>query len=65
MVTVFHPEVSEWDVLCKRPGAESAGETDARVLGILEDVRQNGDDALRRLTHEIDGVELESEENGQ
>lgn len=65
MITVQHPKSSDWEALCERPGAELASELEQRVREILEDVRQNGDEALLRLTAEIDGVELDRIRVGQ
>ena len=41
-----------------RPGAEAEPEIAGRVSQILTDVRDGGDAELRRLTAEIDGVDL-------
>ena len=39
---------------------QAEADVSAAVDAILEDVRQNGDQALRRYTRQLDGVELES-----
>lgn len=46
--------------LLLRPAQQEEGQIVARVQQILQDVRAEGDAALRRLTQELDGVELES-----
>ena len=59
MEITVNPDPREWDELLRRP------QIDRSVIGpkvdaILEAVRAEGDEALRRLTREIDGVELPS-----
>lgn len=59
MNLIKYPTFDAWPVLLKRP------ELDTRELGdtvasILDDVRRNGDEALRRYSSQFDEVELES-----
>lgn len=42
--------------------AEQSAEVDAQVAAILDDVRENGDEALRRYTERFDGVSLRAME---
>ena len=53
-----NPQRSEWNVLCRRGGNDNAAVLDI-VTGILEDVKTNGDSAIRELAARIDGVELD------
>ncbi|MGD8415397.1 MAG: histidinol dehydrogenase [Candidatus Latescibacterota bacterium] len=59
MKTIRRPPPADWPDLSVRPEAASAPAIEDRVREILNDVRQNGDAAVRRLTHEIDGVSLD------
>ena len=59
--------ILEWDRLdaagrraaLARPTLESSAEVLASTRAIVEDVRRDGDDALRRLTERFDGVRLD------
>lgn len=53
-----NPQRSEWNDLCRRGGNDNAAVLDI-VTGILEDVKTNGDSAIRELAARIDGVELD------
>ena len=44
--------------LLRRPALADSSRIAARVQEILEAVRSGGDDAVRALTREIDGVEI-------
>ena len=46
--------------LLQRPAIAASREQSARVAEIIADVRRNGDDALIRLTREIDGIDIET-----
>ena len=60
MITIVtNPQREEWAKLSRRVESEESA-IESRVVAILESVRTGGDDALRRLTREIDGVELEN-----
>ncbi len=51
------PEKQSWPTILTRP-VQDFKEIEARVSPILEDVRTNGDAAIRRLAQKFDGVEL-------
>lgn len=59
MQVVVNPDRRQWEELLRRPQISGAviGE---RVAGILAQVREEGDEALLRLTAQIDGVSLPS-----
>ncbi len=61
METILNPSPKRWAELAKRPLAQRS-EIAPRVASIIEEVKQGGDAALRRITREIDGVELTSVE---
>lgn len=52
-----YPEREKWYELLKRPLLNSA-EIDSAVMPILEEVRINGDEALRKFTRKFDKVDL-------
>lgn len=52
-----YPAPSAYDALMKRP-AKDAGELNAIVSGVLDDIRQRGDDAVREYELRFDKVEL-------
>ena len=54
-----NPPREKWAGLCQRAVKDNQ-EILGRVRGILDQVRQDGDDAIRELTLQIDGVELDS-----
>ncbi|RMF97357.1 MAG: histidinol dehydrogenase [Gammaproteobacteria bacterium] len=57
----------DWDALApaerraalQRPAVAAAPDTEARVAALIDEVRRDGDSALRRLTAEFDGVQLD------
>lgn len=59
MNIIRYPDKSEWTGILKRP---SLGDelVNQNVLEVLNDVRANGDDAVRRYTQKFDKVILES-----
>ena len=57
MELIINPSRSEWPRLCERPSDDNAVVRE-RVTAILERVRTQGDQALRDLSLEIDGVPL-------
>ena len=59
MDVVVNPERREWPALMRRAVFDDRLIAE-RVERIVEQVRTEGDEALRRLAREIDGVELES-----
>ena len=59
MELIINPSRSEWPRLCARPSDDNAVVRE-RVAAILDRVRTQGDEALKALSREIDGVTLES-----
>ena len=53
----INPPREQWEALCARPSAANPVVRE-RVEGILQRVREKGDDALRELSLEIDGRPL-------
>lgn len=58
------PSESEWPSLLARPVMDSSA-LEAKVMAVLQDVRANGDHALRNYTRKFDGVDLERFAVGQ
>ncbi len=58
MELIINPSRSDWPRLCARPSDDNAVVRE-RVAAILEQVRTQGDEALKALSREIDGVTLE------
>jgi histidinol dehydrogenase len=60
MIQVFNnPLQKDWGALLARPGFD-ASTLLPRVQAIINDVRENGDDALLKYTKEFDQVQLQS-----
>ncbi|MDP4222370.1 MAG: histidinol dehydrogenase [Bacteroidota bacterium] len=59
MKTFIYPRREEWDQLCKRPLADSSDLT-GTVNAILQNVRNNGDFAVRDLEEKYDGAVLKN-----
>lgn len=59
MEIIVNPDPRQWERLLQRPQIDRSV-IGPRVKAILDAVRTEGDEALRRLTKEIDGVELAS-----
>jgi histidinol dehydrogenase len=57
MKTYFNPDKDQWSSLTQRPLINNEQLTQ-KVNAILEDVQQNGDEALRRYSRQFDDVEL-------
>ena len=55
--TYINPSREQWEALCARPSAANPT-VRARVEAILQRVHEQGDDALRALSEEIDGRPL-------
>ena len=55
----INPPREQWEALCRRP-ADSNPVVRERVERILQRVREQGDDALRALSEEIDGRPLDA-----
>ncbi|RPD40903.1 histidinol dehydrogenase [Chitinophaga barathri] len=58
MQVIRYPEKNTWEELLKRPAFDTR-ELEATVSAILGDVKENGDDALRRYTAQFDKVSLD------
>ena len=58
MKTYINPSRDIWGSLCVRPSSED-GAIRSRVLDIIGRVRSGGDDALRALSREIDGIDID------
>jgi histidinol dehydrogenase len=58
MKIIRHPQKKDWQDVLARPVFDTARET-AAVRKILDDVRENGDEALRRYSKQFDNVEVE------
>lgn len=59
MITIEYPAKSQWKALAERPHIET-GKLRATVSAILDDVRHNGDTALRKYGEAFDHVALKS-----
>lgn len=59
MKIVKYPERSDWQHLLERPYID-VSKLNGTVADILDDVRKNGDDAVRRYEAKFDGVSLVS-----
>ena len=55
----INPKKELWQELCTRPSSTNAG-VQKTVEGIIEKVRTRGDDAIRELAKEIDGITLDN-----
>lgn len=55
----INPKKESWEALCQRPSIQR-DQLEDLVGGILSDVRENGDEALIRLTARFDGAKLDS-----
>ena len=53
------PSKSTWKTICKRPEINSA-DLSSIVNGIIENVKINGDDAIRSYTEKFDGVSIKN-----
>ncbi len=59
MLVYKYPAQKKWELLCKRPTADTA-ELHQTVSHILQNVKENGDTALKQLSVAIDKVELKN-----
>ena len=59
MEIVFDPPIEQWRSLIRRNITDDAGVT-AAVTGIIDNVRVNGDEALREYARKFDKTELDS-----
>lgn len=58
MKTAIQPERQAWAELLQRPTLDTSS-LDATVQRILDEIRADGDDAVRRYTSQFDGVQLD------
>jgi len=58
MKIIKYPEKRQWDALLERP-AEDPDQLNESVTAILDDVRKNGDYAVRKYTRALDGADLD------
>ena len=63
MDSYLNPPREQWPALCRRPSSANPA-VRARVEAILQRVREQGDEALRALSLEIDGRPLDAIEVG-
>lgn len=54
-----YPGVDEWQSLCERPHLDASA-LHATVCSVLDDIRQNGDEAVKRYEEKFDHVRLSS-----
>ncbi len=57
MKTYINPPREKWEGILARPQTEDS-DARARVLDLIAQVRNGGDEALFRLTRELDGIEI-------
>ena len=57
METIFYPEESRWEELCARPRTDTSA-LEAVCWEIFDQVRTEGDAALRRYTERFDRVKV-------
>lgn len=59
MQKIIYPDPSEWETILKRPLFDTS-QLHATVSSVLNEIRANGDAALKELEKKFDKVELES-----
>jgi histidinol dehydrogenase len=57
MQIVYHPSRVEWEQVIKRPVADAEA-LQAKIRGVLDEVRTKGDSAVRELTERFDGAKI-------
>lgn len=57
MKTFFYPEKSDWQELVKRPVQDTTILSE-KIMPIIQDVRKNGDAALKQYSKEFDKVDI-------
>jgi histidinol dehydrogenase len=57
MTTILYPEEKNWSQILSRPVTDHSS-LEAQVAGMIRDVAERGDRAVRSLTREFDGVGL-------
>ena len=59
MKTIKYPNKDTWSEILKRPAQEKKN-LEAIVLGVFEDIKKDGDKALKSYTAKFDGAELDN-----
>jgi histidinol dehydrogenase len=59
MQLIKYPSIADWNELLKRPAINNAS-LESTVSKVLADVKQNGDDAVKKYTLQFDQVELKT-----
>ncbi|WP_308992092.1 histidinol dehydrogenase [Mariniflexile litorale] len=59
MQIINNPNKSDWSQVLKRP-TQTVGDIEETVIQIFEDVRKNGDAAIKTYTSKFDGISLDS-----
>jgi histidinol dehydrogenase len=59
MQKILYPNQQEWESLCKRPELMAAG-IEKTIEQIFNDIRQNGDKAVKKYTNVFDGVKTDN-----
>jgi histidinol dehydrogenase len=57
MQYIEYPQKSEWRTLLKRPTIETRN-LEERILEVLHQVKEKGDEALKKFTYEFDKIQL-------
>ncbi|MFH4965373.1 histidinol dehydrogenase [Gaetbulibacter sp. M235] len=59
MQTIINPCKSEWFEVLKRP-TQTVDDIESTVIKIFDEVRKNGDTAIKKYTIQFDGIDLKS-----
>ena len=59
MQIIDNPDKNKWPEILKRP-TQTVDDIEATVNQIFDEVKQKGDDAIKKYTTKFDGIELES-----
>jgi histidinol dehydrogenase len=59
MKTIKYPDKTNWAAILKRPAFETQN-LESAVQQVLDDVKQNGDEAVKKYTLQFDGVNIDS-----
>ena len=57
MDIIINPDKKNWNNILERPQASDEA-ISGKVIAILEDVKKNGDDAVRKYSKRFDGISL-------
>lgn len=61
MQIIDNPSKDQWSSILERP-TQTVNDIEGTVNAVFEDVKNNGDDAIKKYTSKFDGVVLESQE---